>query len=70
MKQGDAFKLLIAVAIFIAAGVLIAYNLGLFDSKPASNPTTTPSSAPARGQPRTAPGAPTSSLSMAGLPLA
>ena len=57
MKQGDAVKLAVAVVILIAAGVLIAYSLGVFDSKPAA-PVPTEGGVPTRGQPRSAPGAP------------
>ena len=72
MKQGDTVKLVIAIVILIAAGILIAWNFGVFSGPTAPAPVEggTPE-APARGQPRTAPGvAPSSSLPARSAPLA
>lgn len=58
MKQGDAVKLVIAVVILVLAGVLIAWNFGLFSGSGAT-PLPAGETAPrAPGQPRTAPGTP------------
>jgi hypothetical protein len=58
MKQGDAVKLVIAIVILIAAGLLIAWNFGMFESKSTAAPSRPADSStpPAKGA-HTAPGA-------------
>ena len=57
MKDSDKPKLIIALVVLAIAGVLIAWQYGLFESKPSTTAPATGSDAPKSGGPRAIPNA-------------
>jgi hypothetical protein len=56
MNRGDGMKIAAALVILVAAGVLIAWNLGVFTSAPEAPPRRAENAPPPAAGPHVAPG--------------